>query len=227
MPEEESTLLPGQTQGASPPVGQEEPTSDRVDRARAPRRRRRRRRRPRPRSCHRKGCGHRYLPVRRNQRYCGDPACRRLLRRWQAAKRQRKRRATPDGRRRHRDEERERRRPREPHGDKPGRDRSQSSEPRRKQPRGHAGRYTRHGPICDRPGCWEPPRPSLRTKARYCGDECRRAVRRVVDRERKWRLRATTIGRRKRRDEYARARGRRARRGENGHVSCVTPGPSP
>lgn len=226
MPEEESALLPGQTQGASPPVGREEPTSEQADRTRAPRRRRRRARRPRLRTCHRKGCRRRYLPVRRNQRYCGDPVCRRLLRRWQAAKRQRKRRATPDGQKKHRDEERERRRHRRPRGDRPERERSPSSEPRRKPPRGHAGRHTRHGPICDRPGCWEPPRPSVRTKARYCGDECRIAVRRVVDRERKWRLRATEIGRLKRRAEYARARERRMRRGESGHAPCAMSEPS-
>ena len=49
-------------------------------------------RRPRPRICLRKGCGRKYLPRRWNQRYCQDPECLREVRRWQAARRQAKRR---------------------------------------------------------------------------------------------------------------------------------------
>lgn len=49
-------------------------------------------RRPRARICLRKGCGQKYLPRRWNQRYCQDPECLRELRRWQAAKRQARRR---------------------------------------------------------------------------------------------------------------------------------------
>ena len=49
-------------------------------------------RRPRMRICLRKGCGQKYLPRCWNQHYCQDPECLREVRRWQAAKRQAKRR---------------------------------------------------------------------------------------------------------------------------------------
>ena len=42
------------------------------------------------------------------------------------------------------------------------------------------------GPICDRVGCYESPRPSCRCPARYCSHECRHAMQHVRDRERKW-----------------------------------------
>jgi hypothetical protein len=49
-------------------------------------------RRPRVRVCLRKGCGRKYQARRWNQRYCQDPECLRLVRRWQAARRQTERR---------------------------------------------------------------------------------------------------------------------------------------
>ena len=49
-------------------------------------------RRPRARICLRKGCGQKYVPRCWNQRYCQNPECLRAVRRWQAAKRQAKRR---------------------------------------------------------------------------------------------------------------------------------------
>src|SRR5262249_44921860 len=58
------------------------------------------------------------------------------------------------------------------------------------------------GPLCDRPGCYEPPVISPRNPARYCGPACRHAVRNVLDRERKWLLRGTLEGRKKRAFEY-------------------------
>ena len=42
--------------------------------------------------CLRKGCGRKYQPRRWNQHYCQDPECLRLVMRWQAARRQAKRR---------------------------------------------------------------------------------------------------------------------------------------
>jgi hypothetical protein len=50
------------------------------------------------------------------------------------------------------------------------------------------------GPICDRVGCYESPRPSCRCPARYCSHECRDAMQRVRDRERKWLWRNTLAG---------------------------------
>ncbi len=53
-------------------------------------------------------------------------------------------------------------------------------------------------PLCDRPGCYEPPVNSARNPARYCCPACRQAVRNVLDRERKWLSRGTLDGRTKR-----------------------------
>ncbi len=55
-----------------------------------------RRRRPRLRRCLRKGCGRLYQPRSWNQRYCQDPECLRLVRQWQAARRQAKHRQTAE-----------------------------------------------------------------------------------------------------------------------------------
>jgi hypothetical protein len=75
-------------------------------------------------------------------------------------------------------------------------------------------------PICDRPGCYEPPRLSPRTPASYCGQECYRAMRRVHDRERKWLSRQRETIRRQRRQEYeaARQKRRQARATSNGTI---------
>jgi hypothetical protein len=67
-------------------------------------------------------------------------------------------------------------------------------------------------PFCDRPGCYEPVRASCRCVARYCSDDCRNAVRRVLDRERKWLGRNTPAGRFKRRAEYQARYGARGAR---------------
>lgn len=41
-------------------------------------------------------------------------------------------------------------------------------------------------PMCARPGCYESAPKLGRNQRRYCGPACRQAVRRVLDRERKW-----------------------------------------
>lgn len=64
-------------------------------------------------------------------------------------------------------------------------------------------------PVCDRPGCHEPPQTSVRNAACYCSRACRQAVRNVLDRERKWKSRGTLDGRKKRAYEYQAARQRR------------------
>jgi hypothetical protein len=53
-------------------------------------------RRPRPRICLRKGCGRTYQPQSWNQRYYEEPQCQREVRRWQAARRQARRRQHAD-----------------------------------------------------------------------------------------------------------------------------------
>jgi hypothetical protein len=66
-------------------------------------------------------------------------------------------------------------------------------------------------PLCDRPGCHEPPVTSSRNPARFCCAACRGAVRNVRDRERKWLCRGTLEGRTKRTIEYQAARRNRSR----------------
>lgn len=153
------------------------------------------------RACLRKGCAHFFQPERWNQRYCPHLECRKLVRRWQAAKRQRQRRSRPEVRRERAvlaQQERARRRE-EPRSavttsarniDHVARD-PPWSRSRKNLP-----------PFCDRPGCYEARRPATRCAAHYCGDECRQAVRRVYDRERKWLSRQTMAGRFKRKLEY-------------------------
>jgi hypothetical protein len=155
--------------------------------------------------CFRKGCGRVFVARAWNQRYCQDAACLREVRRWQARKRQQRQRESAEGKRRHREAERRRRRRAKTRRSKTM---SSSESPENVAARGHAaeGKCT-----CDRPGCWAPPRASIRAPARYCGDECRDAVRRVRDRERKWLVRGTFAGRFKRRLEYAATRAAAAR----------------
>ena len=64
-------------------------------------------------------------------------------------------------------------------------------------------------PVCDRPGCYQPPVASPRNPGRYCCPACRQAVRNVLDRERKWLARGTLNGRMKRAFEYKVARRQR------------------
>jgi len=159
-------------------------------------------RRPRPRICLRKGCGRTYQPRRWNQRYCQDPECLRLLRRWQAARRQAKRRQEEAAKAQHAQAEAARRR----------RVTSSTEPPQLPEvapARGHAAKIFPPTPVCDRPGCHEPPRKSGRSQARYCCRACRQAFRRVLDRERKWQVRGTFRGRRARQREYQAARTRR------------------
>jgi hypothetical protein len=68
-----------------------------------------RERRPRVRHCLRKGCRRKYQARSWNHRYCQEPECLRRVRRWQAARRQAKRRQDADVRAQHAEAEKERR----------------------------------------------------------------------------------------------------------------------
>jgi hypothetical protein len=167
-------------------MGQEQLTSSRTASASAS---------PFPtRQCHRKGCNAAFAPRRWNQRYCREAECLRELHRWQDAKRQQRRRGQVDVRRQHAEAERQRR----------GRQReeahvrqveqsslaSSSSAPiDAPEPCAWSRSKKKPGDFCDRPGCYEPMRPSCRAPAHYCSDTCREAEHRVRDRERKYRRR--------------------------------------
>jgi hypothetical protein len=141
-----------------------------------------------------------------------------LVRRWQAAKRQAKRRQDEAVKIRHAEAERVRRQriPPSPQAPTPAEIAAA---------RGHAARIFSPTSMCDRPGCHEPVAKSGRNQARYCCSACREAVRRVVDRERKWQFRGTFRGRRAREQEYQAAR---ARRGKEQHDAAgATSAPPP
>jgi len=168
------------------------------------------------RTCLRKGCGRRFRPSRRNQAYCQDAGCLREVRRWRARKRQRRWRERAEVQARRRLAEKDRRARRRAAGER--------------RVRGDAGRARCKGPICDRPGCFDPPARSVRTEGCYCGRDCRRVMRRVRDRERKWRLR---LIKRRRAEARRRATGGRGTapasrfRRERGGARAIPPGPPP
>ena len=189
-------------------------TRDRRTTARRNKRRRAKGKRLGPRICLRKDCRRKFQPRRRKQLYCQDLECLREVRRWQAVKRQRRRRATAEGRSKHAEAERERRERRRAEGKASPVDRSS---PKGRQACAWSRKKKIPETFCDRPGCYDPPRCSHRSPARYCSDGCRQAMRRVQDRNRKHKRRNTSAGRYKRQLEYARARRRRQR------GSAVTP----
>jgi len=182
--------------GDSAPVGSHHDTANGRRRA-SPRR-------PRPRLCLRKGCGRKYTPQCWNQRYCQDPECLRLVRRWQAAKRQAKRRQNDDVKAQQAKSQRARRQ------------RAKSPPQPLQKPevvaaRGHAAKIIFPTPFCDRPGCYEPPLKLGRNQAKYCCRACCQAVHRTRERERKRLKRGIFQGRRAREREYQAARARRCR----------------
>jgi hypothetical protein len=175
-------------------------------------------RRPRERTCVNKKCGRKYHARRWNQRYCQGPECRREVNRWLAARRQAEHRKADAARAQHAQAEKVRR--------QRGQVRAQGCS----ETGTYAGAWSRGKtffapPLCDRPGCYEPPVTSPRNPARFCCAACRQAVRNVLDRERKWRSRGTLEGQTKRAYEYQAACRRRLPRQRN--TSVETPSRSP
>ena len=112
-----------------------------------------------PRQCHRKGCDHTFVPQRWNQRYCREPECLQLLQRWQAAKRQQRRRARAEVRQQHAEAQRQRRqRQRAEAGVRQAERSPQAAEA--PAPRAWSRSKKNLHDFCDRPGCFEPRRPS-------------------------------------------------------------------
>ena len=211
---------PGGPREWQPPMGRVEDTheADRPASGRSASECRAPGRRLRWRACLRKGCGRRYRARQWNQRYCGEPDCRGEVHRWQATRRQRARRASAEGREKHAEAERARRRrsAEQSMSAVDGDSAWTTADPQSGCP--GPGAWSRSETplprvVCDRPGCYEPPRDSRRTPASDCSDACRGAMRRVRDRERKYLARKTKAGRLKRRLEYAATAKKRLRLG--------------
>jgi hypothetical protein len=170
-------------------------------------------RRPRCRRCLLKGCEQRFRPSRPQSRYCSDP-CQHQARRWRRWRAGQKYRASQQGkeRRRHQSQRgRERRRQAgvpvassvTPVVDVPPSTISPSPSP--PSSAAAAAQLDRGGGVgqrpaifsrifpyhpCDRPGCYElfvvrPRSPGQH----FCCVSCRQALRRVLDREARWRRR--------------------------------------
>jgi hypothetical protein len=136
----------------------------------------------RPRRCLLKGCEHWFWPTRPQCRYC-SAACQQAARRWRRWRAQQKYRASPHGRS-HRQQQARRYRQRA---------RTRSRIPPGARTEGKRlpkkGQHVPQRP-CDRPGCYVLfPRPSPYSPRRFCCPLCRRALRRVLDREARWRRR--------------------------------------
>ena len=133
----------------------------------------------------------------RTRNACGE------VRRWQAARRQAKRRQDAAAKAQHAQAEKA--------APSAGQVRAQGCSETRSYARAWSrSRNFFSPPLCDRPGCYEPPVTSPRNPARYCCPACRQAVRNVLDRERKWLSRGTLDGRKKRAIEYQAARRHRS-----------------
>lgn len=163
-------------------------------------------RQPRRRRCLNKLCERPFTAGVWNQRYCQDPSCLREVERWLARKRKERERETEAGREANREATR---RCREKAKARQAAPAESAGNPATLPEEGPGCSHAATGPVCDRPGCFQA-RPSRGLiPIRYCGTGCRRAIRRVLDRERKWLLRSTEEGRRRRRRENRDASRRR------------------
>jgi hypothetical protein len=142
-------------------------------------------RRPRrARRCLLKGCERWFTPPYPQSRYC-SPACREAARRWRRAQASRRYRASAAGRQRRRAQQR-RYRQRRRQRTAASADGSASREGQRPACPGEDFVEC----LCARPGCyitfWAKP---VRSSRRFCSLACRLALRRVLDREARYRQR--------------------------------------
>ncbi len=160
-------------QGAKPPVG---PTSfyweasGMQHRAPAPRRRR----------CLLKGCEAWFRGGHPLARYCSE-ACRKAARRWTQWRANRRYRRSEEGKAcRCEQSRRRRKRRRQPERESPARDATE----------GYQEAAAAEKSSCSRPGCYQCfPKTSRSPLQKFCSHVCRRALRRVLEREARWRRR--------------------------------------
>jgi hypothetical protein len=147
----------------------------------------------RRRHCLLKGCEQPFRPARPQARYCSD-ACRQEARRWRRWRSSRTYRASEGGKECRRQQScryRERQREAARQGEVATEEAAQldSLAPREGQRPACIGEDFA-GQSCRRPGCYVlfPIRPGV-PQQRYCSCRCRHALRRVLDRESRWRCR--------------------------------------
>ena len=149
-----------------------------------------------PRVCLRKGCGRVFTPKMAKHCCCGDMECRKEIHRWQARRRQRSRRRNPNVQKAEAAAAKIRRQldkaaNKMPRKRSPARKRSVETPKPQSAGRASLRQSTILTPICGRVGCFELPLPDCRCQAIYCGAECRSAMQRAYDRQRKWLERKT------------------------------------
>ena len=138
----------------------------------------------RPRRCLLKGCERLFWPRHPRSHYCGE-ACRHAARRWRRWRASQKYRATENGKQQRRKQAkcyRERVRERQAAS-------ADADSPREGQ-RIASGQEDFSGWPCARPGCYELfTLPHEQSCQRFCSMACRLALRRVLDRESRYRAR--------------------------------------
>lgn len=134
---------------------------------------------PRRRRCLLKGCEQFFVPERPQSRYCGA-ACRRAAARWRRWRANQTYRKTDGGREcRRRQSSRYRQRVRQ------RREAEQAAAGTACE--GERAAEASENSCCARPGCYERFAPSRRTPhRRFCSSLCHQALRRVIQRERRW-----------------------------------------
>jgi hypothetical protein len=139
---------------------------------------------PRARRCLLKGCERLFWPRRPQAHYCSE-ACRQEARRWRRWQASQRYRATDQGRERRREQSRRyRQRLRE------RQTASADLNPPREGQRAAPERDDFLTRPCDRPGCYELfTIPHEHSCKRFCSVACRLALRRVLDREARYRAR--------------------------------------
>jgi hypothetical protein len=141
--------------------------------------RKRRARHPRSRICLLKGCGRTFRPEHPLTRYCGEP-CREQARQWWEWKARHQYRQSDGGKQKRQAQSR----------------RYRLRRKARKKQEAATGNGARvittnfFSCSCDRPGCYEVFQRTRRSPLqRFCSHACRRALDRVLERERRWRER--------------------------------------
>jgi hypothetical protein len=149
-------------------------------------------RRPRRRRCLIKGCEKLFYPTHPQARYC-SPECRATARRWRRRRASRQYRRTAKGQEKRRDQSQRYRcrcAKRRREAEAKSANSAVAGSPCEGTPQGCEGQRAAEESrffCCDRPGCKEHVVRSKRSPCqRFCSPSCRQALRRVIERERRW-----------------------------------------